>query len=1000
MKLSYIYFYFLILLTLSSHLSAQEIFSVRGIIRDASTGDNLTGVTVLLKGSQNGTVSDAGGNFILSVAPGNYTLVFSYTGYETREMLISIKGDQNISIVLQPEITKIEEIKIIGQRRFFGNMEYGRDIPTIGSKTIELQNSNNASDILHGSVAGVWATKTSGSPGDHEKIRIRGQNSFFSSAEPLYVIDGVPVPIVNMSSLGIADLNIHDIENVTILRDASSTALYGYQGGNGVVLIDMKKGGDNLMSFSTTMGFQRFTNFYDFMPNKDFLGMLALAKNNLGLSLVDHYPVYSDTLSNVNWQKSLFKDAFTKEYQLSGSVTFKKTRVFLSGNYNNQTGILPNSSYKRYTLSTKLSRIFWKKLAIEVGYRCSRQQNKDNQDIYMGNPLILRGINNSPCMLSTADSFYYNPKVEFAAPYLRIFYPYEELTRHESIGDILAYNYHSLNINSHAFNGSARFQINDHLSLNAMESLMLRYSIYNYNSDYALHSTDNFVGSNEQVILYNHQYNLSYYNVFGQNKVDVACAYRYYTDNLWWKVDTMRGTLNNYSYLRNSMAAYGPNGSVIRAINSFVANASYSFRETYFISAVINYSTIREGIHINFDDLFPSVAASWDLSRERPLQTIHWLNNLSIYANWGKSGNYPLNGLANDLYQETQYTYQTGTNNYQAILQLANRNLKQEETEEFDYGLKSSFFDKRILINMTCFKKNITNLIMQRDIPLYYGGGRAFVNVGKLYVTGEEIGLETFLTIKKDFIWHFGFSLSESHQEVKKLLNDRPIIYLNGNDILIPEFRIPEDKPIGDIYGYKCLGAWTSKDDTKNRHYIKVLGMKYLKIDTTTRNLNSKDKVVVGNSIPKFFWNLSNTFQYKDFSITMLWYAVLGVQKFNGTRASTFISGLNRNVMNYVQDSIRTLVTANFYQSSAFVDNAGFVRLKTISFTYEPVREYIRHIKLRFSLSFENLITITKYKGYDPEATTYTDNNFSDNAIDRGSVPNPKSVFVTIGVKF
>ena len=186
-------------------------------------------------------------------------------------MPLSIKGNQFITISLQPALTNIDEVKITSQRKFFGNMEYGRDIPTIGSKTIELQNVNNASDILHSSVAGVWATNTSGSPGDHEKIRIRGQNSFFSSAEPLYVVDGVPVPIVNMSSLGIADLNIHDIENVTMLKDASSTALYGFQGGNGVVLIDTKKGGENEIQFSTKGGVQWFNNFYDLMNTNDFL---------------------------------------------------------------------------------------------------------------------------------------------------------------------------------------------------------------------------------------------------------------------------------------------------------------------------------------------------------------------------------------------------------------------------------------------------------------------------------------------------------------------------------------------------------------------------------------------------------------------------------------------------------------------------------------------------------------------------------------------------------
>lgn len=226
-------------------------YEIQGIVLDSTNGDTLIGVTVLLKNTQKGIIPNSSGIFKLSLSPGNHILVFSYTGYEQKEVRVSLFNNLIIQVMLSPKYTAIEEVKITGQRKFFGYMEYGREIPSIGAKTIEKQSVNNASDILHASVPGVWATKTSGSPGDHEKIRIRGQSSFFSSAEPLYVVDGVPVPIVNMSSLGIADLNINDIENVTVLKDASSTALYGFQGGNGVVLIDTKKGSENEINFST-----------------------------------------------------------------------------------------------------------------------------------------------------------------------------------------------------------------------------------------------------------------------------------------------------------------------------------------------------------------------------------------------------------------------------------------------------------------------------------------------------------------------------------------------------------------------------------------------------------------------------------------------------------------------------------------------------------------------------------------------------------------------------
>jgi len=975
----------------NSRIKLSGLNTIQGTIEDSTNGDLLIGVTIMVKELTKGTITNNAGFYKLELSEGKYTLIFTYTGYKPVEMKVNLNKDLLINVVLAPGLTKIEEVVITGQRKFFGNMEYGREIPTISAQTIGHQSVNNASDILHASVAGVWATKTSGSPGDHEKIRIRGQSSFFSSAEPLYVVDGVPVPIVNMSSLGIADLNIHDIQNVTILKDASSTALYGYQGGNGVVLIDTKKGGENEISFSTKFGFLWFDNFYDLMNTKDFLASLDLARANIRSGLKDFYPAMSDSISNDNWQKEIFRNGSANEYQLSASGAIKKVKYYLSGNYINQKGILPEAGYKRYTFTSKVSRTFGKKLAIDAGYRGSLQENKNNQDIYMGNPLLMAGISKSPCLRSTPDSLIYD-KYNQLNNRTNTLYPL--LNNPELPESIIKNNSHSLGIKSHIISGSARLQLTEHLSINAMGSLMFRYSNYNFTA------YDVTIKSNEDVFLYNHQYNISYFNTFGKHRLDIVAAYRFYKDNLWWKVDTMKGELNSYSYLRNSMAAYGPNGSVLRSISSYVANASYNYRETYFLSAVANLSKVKEGLYVHYYSLFPSLALSWDIAREWPFKKISWLNNLNLYVNWGKSGNYPLNGLANDLYKDVLYTYGTNTGTYTSVLQLANHYLKHESTEELDYGIKSSLFNKRVSITATYYNKTISNLIVQRNIPLYYGGGSQYINIGSIGVTGSELGIEATPFKSNNFSWYIKFNYSTSHQTVKKVLNNESMVFKDNNDILTPEFIIKEGQSLGDIYGYKNLGKWTKTDNTKDIRYVNSGGMKYLNADTTRKSLDEFDKVVIGNSIPKYNWNFSNTFRYKDFSLDILFYAVQGVKKFNATRAATFITGTNREINDYIIDSLKAIRTREFYQSSIFIDDASFIRLKTITLNYEPSKPFFGDVKFNFSLSFENMFTFTKYKGYDPEATTFTDNNFSDNAIDRGSVPNPKAVYATIGITF
>jgi TonB-linked SusC/RagA family outer membrane protein len=978
--------------------------TIRGKVRDAETGEMLVGVNVYLKDTQYGTATDSKGIYILSAAVGDYMLVFSYIGYQAKEIAIKLNRDMALDVSLTPLSTAIEEVQVTSQRRFFGNMDYGREIPAIDAEVIENQNINNASDILHARLSGVWATKTSGAPGDHQKIRIRGQNSFFSSAEPLYVVDGVPVPIVNLASLGIADLNIHDIENVTVLKDASSTALYGFQGGNGVVLIDTKRGGENEINFSTKFGYQWFDNFYDLMSTEDFLASLDSAYSKINSPLKYWYPAMSDTICSSDRQSDIFSPGYIQEYQLSASGTRKKLKYYLSGNYLDHDGIVPNSEYRRYTYSSRFGRVFFKSLALEINYRGSLQENKNNQDMYMGNRLLFEGITKSPCLECTPDSLFYN---EMGGDFRnRIYCYYRQLNSFELPQSIIDNNNHELRISSHSISGFARLHITDHLSLNAMESLMFRHSIYNsdfwfyYYNVYGYSSSSKLIlKSLEDVILFNHQYNILYSNTFGKHEMGLVLACRYYMDNLWWNVDSLEGTLSEHYYLRNSMAAYGPKGSILRSMISYIGHTSYNFRKTYFISAVANLSKVKEGLNISYYSLFPSIAISWDIAREKPLSKIKWMDNLNLYANWGHSGNYPLNGLANDLYDDVPYTFGGNTANYPSILQFANHYLKHESTAETDFGIKSSFLKKRIIINTAYYSKKINNLIIQRNIPYYYGGGKQFLNIGEISVKGIDIGVELFPLITKNFTWYIQYNFSTSEQTVTELLEGKSMSFIDY-DILVPDFVIEEGEPLGNIYGYKNLGKWTLEDElAEDKHYVKKYEMKYLDADTNSR-LNENDKVIIGNSIPDFTWNLFTSFKYKNFSLDLLWYAALGVDKFNSTRAATIMTGNNREINSYIADSISAMREKYLYESSVFVESADFIRLKTLSLIYEPSWKIIDKISLRFSLNFENLLTITKYKGYDPEATIFTDNNFSDNSIDRGAYPNPKAAYATVSLKF
>jgi len=446
------------------------------------------------------------------------------------------------------------------------------------------------------------------------------------------------------------------------------------------------------------------------------------------------------------------------------------------------------------------------------------------------------------------------------------------------------------------------------------------------------------------------------------------------------------------------MAGYGMQGSVIRKMNTGLAHISYNYRNTYFASVMANASWLKEGVFTNNFDLFPSVSVSWNMANEPFMTSNNWLNELNLYSNFGISGNYPLSGLANDIYTYGDYSEGgEGIESYPYIEQFANHHLKHESTKELDFGFKFSALNNRIRLNGALYKKQVGNQIIQRNIPDYYGGGNIFINLGEIAVKGYELELEAVPVSTANFDWHLIGNFSSSQQKVTELAGDEDITFYN-EDILFPEFIVKENEPLGNIYGYKSLGKW--KEEYKNnRSYVKVSNMAFYNSDTTDTKITENDKVVIGNSIPDFTWNLNSSFRYKNFTLDVSLYSVWGVEKYNATRAATIMTGLNRDVIGLYNDSILILGKAAFYESDLFIDDASFIRLKSLTIGYTSPKK-IMGIKWALSLSFENLITITNYRGYDPEATIYTDNNFSDNAIDKGAYPSPKSVYAKISLQF
>jgi len=1028
----------------------QKKYLLQGQVLAKDSLRPLLFASVQVLGANIGIQTDQNGHFKMMLPPGNYRLSFKYMGYNPTIRNINLYADKQIDVSLDPAYIDIHQVEVkTYKKKPVVELYAGRSIETIDRKTIERVNLNNAADVLHGSINGVWSTSMSGAPGDHQKVRIRGTNSLFSAVDPLYVINGVPVPLVNLSSRGIADLNTHDIESITVLKDASSTSYYGYQGANGVVLIETKSGGtENHISFAAKTGLQQMNNRYDFTNTRDFLSNLVRSdsiffprnkyykeytsfkgdEENPEFYQVERYvypfPYDSVELPTTHWQDELFQTGKIDEYQLSASGSTKGIDFYVSGNYFNHGGVITNSRFKKYTGLLSLSAQPVKKLKLDASYRGANLENKNNLDAYMGNKTILRGINIEPGYnhLSEFEKLTYrdypfggtpmNPIPKDMVRHMEM-YPFNDadmsnlyINSHENGSDFFYLNNQKHLANTHNMSLRMKYYLKDNIWLNHSSSTSFRNNQY-ISTSTTIAEPDKYFLSQEDYRIVNHVTEVKMLKDVGNHRIFLGGTFRNYKDQIKWNIDSVNNIIidnldkSSDGYIRGSNALYGETGHVVRTIRSLIGQARYDFMNRYTFSFFANYDHLKEGYNVDVYTLFPSVAFNWQIAKEKWFSGVRQLSMFDVYINWGKTGNYPLNGLSDDLWNRTKYDVKQDQLEGKYISNLANHKLKHEEVEEINLGGKLGFFDQRLLFSANAYKKQNRNLIVYRDIPLYYGGGTFVQNLGEMENTGIEFSMESIPVQNQNFIWETRIGYSYIDQKIVELKDQYDSIYFNSENILIPNFILSLNEKPGNILGYQYTGQWTEADDTlNNNQYLHSHGAKYLNADTTNKELDVYDKTLIGNAIPDFtlFWN--NTFQYKNLTIFFQWYAVLGIEKFNATRASTFYSMKNAEVGRFVSDSMNYYEDPVFYQSSYFIEDASFIRLKTLSFTYQPEQLLFQTVKTAFSISFENLITITRYSGFDPEASIYTDNNFSDNAVDLGAYPSPRSIFLGLNFTF
>lgn len=973
--------YLILILFCFSAVSFAQSIQVKGVVQDAVTGMTLPGVNVLVKGSAANAATDMDGNFAISVNQGD-VLVFNYIGYASQEVVASA----SMKVQLKEDATQLQEVIVVG----YGSQQK-KDITgavaVIDGKKFESRSNNQLGSLLQGQTAGVQVISNSGKPGGGFNVRVRGTSSITAGSDPIYVIDGVITSDTR-------SLNPADIETMSILKDASSAAIYGSQGSNGVVIITTKQGKTEkpLLTYETYTGFQTVWKKMDVLNSQQYREL----QEERGLTT--DWNLYNN---NTNWQNEVFRTGFSKSHQLSLSGKSNKTSYYVSGGSVNQEGVVRTAEMSRKTFKVNLTQEVtdWLKVGTNMSYVDYKDVDvPDNQAVNQGGVIL--------GMLSTPQNIgIFNPHGTYTSN------PFQNWENPVSATDASKRGYRNQRVfgNVHAELGLAK-------GLKFRTSLAIDHS--NGSNDYFLNPYTTSYGramkgiSRYSTDLYNYYMfeNTLTYKLNIQKHAFEALAGTVYQKSRW-----ETSSMETRGFAGDGIATPNAGAQIIAATarkdekynSSFISRINYSFDDKYLLTA--NFRADASSVFGPNEKwgYFPSVSAGWRISNESFLKESKTVNDLKLRAGWGLVGNDNIGNYA--WYQ----TVRAGSNypiggviepgNYP--LSLENRDLKWEASEQLNVGIDVALFNNRVKFSADAYRKTSKDLLLNVPIPRTTGFDTALMNAGSIENKGLEFQLSTVNFDGEDFKWSTDLNISFNRNKVTSLVGEKIStgnIAGRGEAVLIQE-----GKPLGQFFGYEWGGV---DSDTGNVYYIAKDGSR-------TFNPKEEDKRNIGNANPDFIYGITNNFSYKNFSLNLFFQGSQGNDMFNATRIDTesMIDAKNQStaVLNRwhakgdVTDVPRVITDGSIENSrisSHYVEDGSYLRLKAVTFAYDFSKMSLERIglsALKLYVTGENLFTITNYSGFDPEVSSFgnnTDNGLKNQAmgVDYGTYPQARNIIFGI----
>lgn len=986
---------FCFLLLLPASLVAQSKI-VTGKVRGSDDGMELPGVSVLVQGTTKGAPTDVQGNFRLELQPGENVIVISLVGYVTQT--ITVGERTNIEVTLEPDITALEEVVVIG----YGSVKKSDLTGAVSSvKTKELNTvpAINPMQSLQGKIAGVQVANTSGAPGSSTYVRIRGIGTF-NDASPIFVVDGVILQNIDF-------LNSADIASMEVLKDASATAIYGSRGANGVIIVTTKKGNttNQYPSINVTAEYsmQQLPKKIDLLNGREY----AIVRNEINPGTYNNIDAVPDT----DWQDQIFQVAPIQNYQVSASGGSDKFQYYTSIGYFNQKGIIKKSDYERVSL--KFNNTLHISKSVRLGSNLSftpyNQQNTSGNAVFA---------------------------VYRAWPTITPYQPNGSFSPVPGVGNVLADIEYT-----NSYNSGLRSVNNLYAEVDFLKGFTFKSSFgadleYSKSKSYAPVFYVNPQQQNATDDLNKGYFNrtdwlwentLSYNKELGAHRISAVAGYTLQesaSETVALGAQNLLRPTNDFWYVNifpnvvsPSFATNSVSPGFNFAMRSLLGRANYTYHDRYMFTATFRRDGSSKFASTNRYANFPSLAVGWNVINEEFMKTNKIFSNLKARASWGIIGNEKIN-------YERQYSLvENGINalfGNDVIYPGAtygvsgNPNLKWENTRQVDIGVEAGFFEDKLSVELDYYHRNTQDILIDLPVPGYYGNGDGAVitfNAGEVLNKGFELSLKYQHVTQGGIRYDVGFVGTTIHNETLKVSgtgeNDEQLIGLfNGRQVT----RTTPGLPIGSFYGYRVIGVFQNAADLNSYPHLSTTGVGDLKFEDINNDgvLSSADRTNLGSPIPKAMLGLNGNIAYKQFDFSLEIQSQLGNKIFNGketVRPDPY--NFEQRYFNYWKgDGTSTTEPrpsnggVNYEPSSRYIYDGSFVRLRNISVGYtlpQSLAEKAHMKSVRAYARVTNLFTWSKFTGYTPEIVN---GNPVLNAIDVASYPIPRIGSLGLNITF